>query len=129
MLCIISAIAFTIRDTRGVVMTIELKLSSEIDHINYQFTSAVKNRLKNLNKFSDLALEWLMVEHYQFSSRNTGFLATAVNTTKQFNDQGISDELQRNFNEEKNHAAIYKKSLSEIGTDVDKRIEFYPTTQ
>ncbi|HLB42361.1 MAG TPA: hypothetical protein VJN02_05860 [Gammaproteobacteria bacterium] len=69
-----------------------------------------------------------MMEHYQFSSRNTGFLSTVVDTTKQLKEQGISEELQRNFNEEKNHAKIYKKSLSEIGTNVDKRIEFFPTT-
>ena len=110
-------------------MAIELKkLTNEIDHRNDQFTSAVKNQLSDLSKFSDIALEWLMMEHYQFSSRNTEFLAIAVNTTKQFNEQNASIELQRNFNEEKNHAAIYKKSLFEIGTDVDKRIEFSPTT-
>lgn len=109
-------------------MTIELKLTNAIDHTNYQFTSTVKDQLKDLKIFSDSALEWLMMEHYQFSSRNTGFLATAVNTTKQFKEKDVSEELQRNFNEERNHAAIYKKSLLEIGTNVDKRIEFFPTT-
>lgn len=110
-------------------MAIGTRLTNEIDHINYQFTSSVKDQLKDLKKFSDQALEWLMMEHYQFSSRNTGFLAAAVNTTKQFSDQAVSEELQRNFDEEKSHAEIYKKSLSEIGTDVDKRIEFIPTTE
>jgi len=110
-------------------MTIELKLSNEIDRTNDQFTSAVKQQLKDLTKFSDLALEWLMMEHYQFSERNAGFLLTAVNTTKQFKESGVSKELKRNFNEEENHSIIYKKSLLEIGTNVDKHIEFTPTTE
>ncbi|MBA3661439.1 MAG: DUF3865 domain-containing protein [Gammaproteobacteria bacterium] len=109
-------------------MNTEITLSNQIDNTNYQFTSNVKNQLRNLSLFSEEALEWLMMEHYQFSFRNTSFLLTAVNTTKQFNEKGVSDELLRNFNEEKNHAAIYKKALFEIGTDVDKRTEFTPTT-
>lgn len=110
-------------------MTIELKLTNRIDYTNYQFTSTVRNQLKDLNKFTDCALEWLMMEHYQFSARNTEFLATAVNTTKQFKEKDVSEELLRNFNEERNHAAIYKKSLLEIGTNVDKRVEFFPTNE
>jgi hypothetical protein len=106
-----------------------LNLSREIDSINEQFTSSVKNRLQDLSRFSEAALEWLMMEHFQFSSRNTGFLSASVTNTMQFNDRGIAEELQRNFNEEKNHAKIYKKSLSEIGTDVEQRREFKPTTE
>lgn len=110
-------------------MTTEISLTKKIDNANYQFTSAVKKQLNNLNIFSEAALEWLMMEHYQFSFRNTGFLLTSVNTTKKFRELGVSEELLRNFNEEKNHATIYKKSLLEIGTDVETRIEFIPTTE
>ncbi|MGM9452095.1 DUF3865 domain-containing protein [Legionella bozemanae] len=106
-----------------------LKLTSSIDNLNNQFISAVKNHLHHLKRFSEPALEWLMIEHYQFSLRNTQFLSTAANTTRLFKEQGVFQELQRNFDEEKNHAAIYKKSLAEIGTDVDKRLEFRPTTE
>ncbi|KTD10890.1 hypothetical protein Lgra_1856 [Legionella gratiana] len=105
------------------------QLTRIIDHINEQFTATVKSQLLNLKKFSEPALEWLMMEHYQFSSRNTGFLSTAADTTKLLQEQGVYEELQRNLDEEKNHAALYKRSLAEIGTDIDKRVEFLPTTK
>lgn len=110
-------------------MNTEIPLSAQIDHTNNQFTSDVKNQLKNLNLFSEKALEWLMMEHFQFSFSNTHFLLTAVNITKQFKDKGVSNELLQNFHEENDHAAIYKKALYEIGIDVDKRMEFAPTTK
>lgn len=91
--------------------------------------TSVKGQLLNLKKFSEPALEWLMMEHYQFSSRNTGFLSMAMDTTRLLQEQAVSEELQRNLDEEKNHAAIYKRSLAEIGTDIEKRVEFYPTTK
>ncbi|MGQ3889377.1 DUF3865 domain-containing protein [Legionella sp. CNM-1927-20] len=110
-------------------MITKLKLTHEIDYLNHQFTSSIKNRLSDLEIFSESALEWLMLEHYQFSARNPEFLSIATNTTRQFKNTGIAEELQHNFNEERNHAAIYKKALLEIGTDVNKRIEFTPTTE
>ncbi|MCE0721859.1 DUF3865 domain-containing protein [Legionella resiliens] len=104
-------------------------LTEQIDVANLQFTSAVKSKLKDLTRWSEDALEWLMVEHYQFSLRNPYFLAIAANTTKQFNQTAVFDELDRNYNEEENHAKIYKKALFEIGTDVEQRGEFNPTTE
>jgi hypothetical protein len=89
----------------------------------------VKDQLKNLDGISDDALEWLMLEHFQFSFSNPGFLATAATTTERLADEGVAIELQRNCNEEDGHAEIYKKGLSEIGTDTDKHVEFTPTTE
>ncbi len=68
-----------------------------------------------------------MMEHYQFSARNTEFLSVAAHIAKQSNLPSIAKELQRNFDEERGHAKIYKKSLAEIGTDVEKRTPFFPT--
>lgn len=105
-----------------------LKLSAHIDAENLAFTSAVKQQLKNLSAYSAVACEWLMMEHFQFSVKNPHFLATAATMTKQLSNPDITVELDRNFNEEKSHAAIYKKALMEVGTDVEKRSEFLPTT-
>ncbi len=104
------------------------KLSLEIDHINYQFIAGVKSQLANLEQFSLAALDFLMMEHYQFSQRNTKFLANAETCTRKLNNPGVAEELQRNFKEEEHHAAIYKKALYEIDTDVVQRKEFLPTT-
>lgn len=104
-----------------------LKLTSQIDEKNNKFILSVKKKLENLSLFSEASLEFLMMEHYQFSVKNTQFLAAAQATTQRFNLLELSAELQRNLNEEKGHAAIYKKSLLEIGTDVEKRAEFIAT--
>jgi hypothetical protein len=110
-------------------MTETTRMTTVIDHKNDQFTSRVKDQLKDLGGLSDDALGWLMLEHYQFSAANPGFLAAAAATTGRLANKGISAELQRNFEEESGHAAIYKKGLSEIGSDVAHRVEFRPTTE
>lgn len=101
--------------------------SAAIDAVNLRFTSHVKNQLKELDAFSDDALEWLMLEHYQFSSTNPGFLATASTATQRLAPSGVAAELLRNFREEGGHAAIYKRALAEIGSPVETRRTFAPT--
>ncbi|MEA2664056.1 MAG: hypothetical protein QOI11_1000 [Candidatus Eremiobacteraeota bacterium] len=103
-------------------------LTAEIDERNLRFTSAVKERLKDLNGFSLGALEWLMLEHFQFSSANPGFLDAAARLTEALPERGISRELRRNFYEESGHAAIYRRGLSQAGADPDARAEFAPTS-
>lgn len=100
-----------------------------IDEKNHRFTSEVRQRLSDLEAISEKALEWLMTEHFQFSVSNPGFLKNAADTTGRLANQGITAELHRNFEEESGHAAIYRKGLAEIGTDVDARVPFAPTTE
>ncbi|MES2941115.1 MAG: iron-containing redox enzyme family protein [Pseudomonadota bacterium] len=105
----------------------DTKASAVIDAANLRFTSHVKDQLKALDTFSDDALEWLMLEHYQFSSTNPGFLSTAATTTQRLAPSGVAEELLRNFREEGGHAAIYKQALAEIGSPVETRRAFAPT--
>lgn len=105
------------------------KLTIMIDEKNNRFTSKVMGQLEDLEAISEKALEWLMTEHFQFSVSNPGFLKDAARTTGQLADHRISAELYRNFNEESGHAAMYRKGLAEIGTDVDARVSFTPTTE
>ena len=93
------------------------------------FTSNSKYRLRNLSKFDSDSLDWIMAEHYQFSARNTAFLSTAMTTAQRFSNQAIATELQRNLAEESGHARLYKRALAEIGIDVERRIEFAPTSR
>lgn len=105
------------------------KATTVIDDENRQFTTQVKERLRDLSAFSDDALEWLMTEHFQFSVSNPSFLAMAAETTAALDEPGVAAELGRNRDEEDGHAAIYRKGLSQIGTDVADRVEFEPTTE
>lgn len=105
------------------------KLTTVIDEKNDRFTSKVTAQLEDLDAISDKALEWLMLEHYQFSVSNPGFLKNAARTTEQLADHGVAAELYRNFNEESGHAAMYRKGLADIGTDVDTRVPFTPTAE
>ena len=103
-------------------------IHNEIDQQNYAFINAVKAQLADLQPYTTAALEWLMLEHYQFSFRNTKFLATAAAVTESFDTEAIHKELLRNLAEENNHAAIYKAALKQIELDVDARKEFKSTT-
>ena len=103
-------------------------IHNEIDQQNYAFINAVKAQLADLQPYTTTALEWLMLEHYQFSFRNTKFLATAAAVTESFDTEAIHKELLRNLAEENNHAAIYKAALKQIDLDVDTRKEFKSTT-
>lgn len=106
------------------------QLSTEIDHRNRQFTTGVKQRLlPKLATMDERALEWLIMEHYQFSFANKGLLQAAIDCTIQLAEKGVSKELQRNINEEDGHAPMYKRGMMECGTDMDKRVEFVPTTR
>lgn len=98
-----------------------------LDYENLAFTSAVKDELSDLSRFSTPSLDWLMVEHYQFSARNTGFLGCAADVARKFNDDAIEKELRRNLEEENGHAVMYKRALADIGIDVAERTEFPPT--
>jgi hypothetical protein len=106
------------------------RLSEEIDKQNYNFTSGVKERiLPKLSSLHEDALEWLIMEHYQFSFANKGLLQAAVQCTARLAEPGVTRELQRNVDEEDGHAPMYKRGMLEVGTDMDRRVEFAPTTQ
>lgn len=107
----------------------KISLSAAIDARNLGFTTSMKARLKDLSKFSDDALEWLVMEHYQFSFANKGLLQSAVETTEQLAESGVAEELRRNLSEEDGHAPMYKRGMMAAGTDMDKRVEFAPTTE
>lgn len=104
------------------------QLSTEIDHRNQEFTSSVKQRLlPKLATMDERALEWLIMEHYQFSFANKGLLQAAIDCTSQLAEAGVSKELQRNIDEEDGHAPMYKRGMMECGTDMDQRVKFAPT--
>ncbi len=100
-----------------------------IDQRNQQFIGHAKEQLKDLSRFSTDALEWLMVEHYQFSFANTKFLATAADVTGAFDSDAVRKELLRNCAEENGHAAMYRKALAKIGINVETRVEFPSTSR
>ncbi|MCB9655814.1 MAG: hypothetical protein H6729_16940 [Deltaproteobacteria bacterium] len=103
-------------------------LADMIDTKNKQWISATKRRLADLSVFSETQLEWLSMEHYQFSAANKGFLERAIEATRDLCDPGVAIELTRNLHEEDGHAPMYKRGMLEVGTDFDQRIEFRPTT-
>ena len=105
-----------------------MDVAATIDSLNREFIDNAKARLRDLEKFSTEALEWLMVEHYQFSSANVEFLSTAAKTTRSFDTDSVERELIRNCKEESGHAAMYRRALMEIDIDVETRVEFHPTT-
>jgi hypothetical protein len=100
-----------------------------IDQANMTFINQAKFQLRDLEPYSTSSLEWLMLEHYQFSFSNTKFLAKAAAAAESFDTQAVHQELRRNLAEENDHAAIYKSALMKIGLDVDSREEFISTTQ
>ncbi len=106
-----------------------MDVASRIDQWNEEFTNNAKKQLEDLSRFSTETLEWLMMEHYQFSFRNCEFLSTAAEATTPFDTDVVKQELIRNFNEESGHAAMYKAALKKVGADVDTRVEFTPTTR
>jgi hypothetical protein len=102
-------------------------VSTLLDERNLAFTSAVKTELADLSAFATPSLNWLMVEHYQFSFRNTVFLARAAEVADELANPDIASELRRNLAEENGHAAMYRAALRRIGIDVDEREPFPPT--
>ena len=99
-----------------------------IDFLNYSFIGSVKSQFSSLELYTTASLEWLMIEHYQFSLSNTRFLANAAAASESFDTRAVHQELCRNLSEETNHAAIYKSSLMAISLNVDDRKEFISTT-
>lgn len=108
--------------------TASIDVATLIDQRNQLFINHAKAQLKDLSAYSTEALEWLMMEHYQFSFRNTVFLSDAAKLTGAFDTDAVQKELWRNFEEENGHAAMYKAALKKIGVDVETREEFPATT-
>ncbi|MBL8481072.1 MAG: DUF3865 domain-containing protein [Rhodocyclaceae bacterium] len=110
-------------------MHANLDLEQTIDGWNLEFTSNARKPLEDLRGYSTESLEWLMMEHYQFSFRNTVFLREAAATTGGFDTAAVKKELTRNYNEESGHAAMYRAALKKVGSDVETRVEFAPTSR
>ncbi len=109
-------------------MSTVLDVEKTIDQWNEVFTDNARKPLRDLSQYSTGTLEWLMMEHFQFSFRNTKFLWDAAETTGGFDVEGVKKELVRNFKEESGHAALYKAALNKVGCDVEARAEFQPTS-
>lgn len=107
------------------------KLSKKIDDENDAFTSSVRQvLLRDLPGVDEKTLEWLVMEHYQFSLANRDvILLQGVAATASLANKGVTVELQRNADEEDGHAPMYKQAMRNIGTDMDERVEFPPTTR
>lgn len=106
-----------------------LDLEKTIDQWNSEFTGKRRQPLRDLSQYSTESLEWLMMEHFQFSFRNCEFLWNSAQTTGQFDRESVKNELVRNYKEESGHAAMYKAALKKVGSDVETRQEFKPTTE
>lgn len=100
-----------------------------IEQENQQFFGNARAQLVDLSLYSTKALEWLMMEHFQFSYANVEFLADAVKATTAFDTDAVKKELIRNHGEESGHAAIYRDALKRIDVDLNTHAEFAPTTQ
>lgn len=100
-----------------------------INERSLTFTQHEKKQLENLDQFSTDALGWLMLEHYQFSYRNVQFLTDAAEKASAFDTDAVNKELLRNCAEENGHAPMYKRALSKVGYDADKREAFLSTDQ
>lgn len=105
------------------------EVAAIIDANNQVFIDANKARLADLSQYSTEALEWLMMEHYQFSFANVLFLSDAAEKTGAFDTDAVKEELIRNCDEENGHAAMYSAALKKVDCDVEQRAEFTPTTQ
>lgn len=111
-------------------MTVRPRLSDLIDETNGQFTTRIKTSvLSRVATITTEKLEWLVMEHYQFSFANCRLLTLAMNCTVPLDEKGVSDELRRNLMEEDGHAPMYKKGMFEVGTDVERRVPFAPTSR
>jgi hypothetical protein len=102
-------------------------IRKNLDDRNNLFTMKVLDYFNDLKKYSTTYLEWLTMEHYQFSLNNTRFLMNSHIQTKSLIDQGVSEELLDNYNEEKNHAKMYQNALKKIGLDVSNRTPYVAT--
>lgn len=105
------------------------EVAAIIDINNQVFIDANKARLADLSQYSTEALEWLMMEHFQFSFANVHFLTDAAESTAAFDTDAVKEELIRNCAEENGHAAMYRAALKKVDCDVEQREEFTPTTE
>jgi hypothetical protein len=125
----LSTVSVTTSVEGRVNMNTNKKLRPPIDKRNKELFDTVHDRLK-FEALSEDAIEWIMMEHYQFSLRNTEFLLIGTNTTQDLTEVGVTKELRRHFDEELNHATWYRKGLKEIGTNVvGKHVPFQATTE
>ena len=106
-----------------------MEVAAIIDLKNQVFIDANKARLADLSQYSTEALEWLMMEHFQFSFANVHFLTEAAEVTAAFDTPAVQEELVRNCAEENGHAAMYRAALKKVDCDVDEREEYTPTTE
>lgn len=107
-----------------------MDVEKTIERWTDDFTTATQNKLiTDLSQWSTESLEWLMTEHFQFSNRNTKLLWDAAQKTGEMDTPAVKEELIRNYNEELDHAAMYKRALKKIGLDVELRKEFGPTEE
>lgn len=106
----------------------ETEVATIIEQVNQVFIDANKERLADLSQYSTEALEWLMMEHYQFSYANVNFLTVAADNTSSFDTTAVKEELLHNCEEENGHAAMYRRALKLVDCDVDEREEFAATT-
>lgn len=110
------------------IATLSTSIRGLIDRQSDRFTTATRRALGPPEGWCEDSLAWLCMEHYQFSRRNPSFLQQAARNTVSLAPAGIAAELQRNFEEEKTHAEMYRRALGEVGVDVETRVEFKPTT-
>lgn len=110
-------------------MNCVLDVEKTIDQWNEEFTGNARKPLFDLSQYSTGGLEWLMMEHFQFSFRNCEFLWNSAQATGAFDTGAVKQELIRNHKEESGHAAMYRAALKKVGSDVETREEFKPTTQ
>lgn len=106
-----------------------VEVAQIIDRTNQVFIDANKARLADLSQYSTEVLEWLMMEHFQFSFANVHFLTEAAEKTASFDTGAVSEELVRNCAEENGHAAMYRAALKKVDCDVDERAAFAPTDE
>jgi len=107
----------------------QMEVATIIEQVNQKFIDTNKSRLADLSLYSTEALEWLMMEHYQFSFANVHFLTIAAERTGDFDTKAIQEELVRNCEEEDGHAAMYSAALKKVDCDVAERKEFTATTK
>lgn len=112
-----------------VVSQDQLEVAEIIDQKNQVFIDANKARLADLSQYSTEVLEWLMMEHFQFSFANVHFLTEAAENTAAFDTDAVKEELIRNCAEENGHAAMYRAALKKVDCDVDQREDFTPTSE
>ena len=104
----------------------KMLLTERIDQWNDRFFSNCRARLK-LAELTITQLEWLTLEHFQFSQRNPGLLEHAADMTRGL--PRVHAELRRNCAEESGHAQLYQAGLAALGLEVARREWFAPTDE